>query len=100
MNIPKRKLQMNSFFTSQFNNCPLTWMCHSRTKNSRINRLHERCLRVVYSDKTSSFEKLLENDGPVTVHTRNMQTLAAKNVQGLKEFFTSNNSRPFPCLTK
>ena len=78
MSIPKRKLLMNSFFTSQFNYCPLTWMCHSRTMNNKINRLHERCLRIVHSDKTTSFEKLLEKDGSVTIHTRNLQTLATE----------------------
>ena len=36
MSIPKRKLLMNSFFTSQFNYCLLTWMCHSRTINKRL----------------------------------------------------------------
>ena len=67
---------MNSFFTSQFNYCPLTWMCHSRTMNNKINRLHERWLRIVYSDKTSSFERLLEKDGSATIHTRNLQNIA------------------------
>ena len=71
MSITKRKLLMNSYLTSQFNYYPLTWMCHSRTVNNKINRLHERCLRSVHSDKTSSFEKLLEKDGSVTIHTRN-----------------------------
>ena len=37
---------MNSFFTSQFNYCPLVWMFHSRTMNNKINH-----------NKTSSFEK-------------------------------------------
>ena len=78
MSIPKRKLLMNSFFTSQFNYCPLTWMCHSRTMNNKINRLHERCLRIVHSDKTSSFQKLLEKDGSATRHTRNLQFLATE----------------------
>ena len=78
MSIPKGKLLMNSFFTSQFNYCPLTWMCHSCTMNNKINRLHERCLHIVHSDKTSSFEKLLEKDGSVTIHTRNLQTLATE----------------------
>ena len=32
ISIPKRKLLMNSFFTSQFHYCPLTWMSHSRTR--------------------------------------------------------------------
>ena len=76
MNISKRKLIMNSFFTSQFNYCPLVWMCHSRLINNKINRLHETCLRIIYSDKSSTFEELLEKDGSVTVHFRNIQKLA------------------------
>ena len=53
-------------------------MCHSRTVNNKINRLYERCLRIIHSEKTSSFEKLLEKDGSVTIHTRNLQTLATE----------------------
>ena len=30
MNLTKRRLLMNSFFTSQFSYCPLIWMCHSK----------------------------------------------------------------------
>ena len=41
--------------------------------NNKINRLHEKCLRIVYSDKTSSFEELLEKDG-----SRNLQVLATE----------------------
>ena len=37
MNIYKRKLIMNAFFTAQFNYCPLIWMCHSRENNRKIN---------------------------------------------------------------
>ena len=97
MSIPKRKLLMNSFFTSYFNYCPLTWMCHSRAMNNKINRLQERCLHIVYSDKRSFFEKLLENDGSVTIQTRNLRTLATET---FKEFVTSNNSRPFSMFDK
>ena len=53
-------------------------MCHSRTMNNRINRLHERCLRIVLSDKTSSFEKMLEKDRSITMHTRKLKTLATE----------------------
>ena len=35
-------------------------MCHSRINNTKINRLHERCLRIIYNDKASSFENLLD----------------------------------------
>ena len=78
MSIPKRKLIMNSFFTSQFNYCPLVWMCHSRSMNSRINRLHKTCLRIIYSDKSSSFEELVQKDKSVTIHVKNIQKLATE----------------------
>ena len=72
---------MNAFFDSQFNYCPLIWMFHSRNLNNKINRLHEHCLRVIYNDKTSSFEQLLENDNSVSIHHRNIQTLVIEMYQ-------------------
>ena len=59
----KRRLLVNAFFYSQFNYCKLVWMCHNRTNNNKINRLHERCHRLIYNDKKSSFEDLLEKTG-------------------------------------
>ena len=76
--IAKKRILMNAFFTSQFSYCPPVWMCHSRTNNSKINRLHERCLRLVYNDKQSSFNELLEKDGSVSIHMRNIQILATE----------------------
>ena len=49
----KKHIRMNIFFTSQFSNCPLVWMCYGRTSNNKINVLRERCLRIVYNDKHS-----------------------------------------------
>ena len=51
-------------------------MCHSRTLNNKINRLHERCLRIIYSDKISTFKELLEKDNSASIHYRNIQALA------------------------
>ena len=67
---------MNAFFNSQFNYCPVIWMCHSRALNNKINRLHERCLRIIYNHKTSTFKELLEKDDPVSIHNRKIQALA------------------------
>ena len=53
-------------------------MCHSGTDNNKINRLHERCLQIVYNDKLSSFNGLFEKDGSVSIHMRNIQILANK----------------------
>ena len=53
MDFARRRLIINAFFYSQFNYCQLVWMCHNRTNNDWINRLHERCLRLIYNDKKS-----------------------------------------------
>ena len=37
--------------------------------------MHERALRLVYNDKSSSFRELLERDNSVTIHERNIQVL-------------------------
>ena len=53
-------------------------MFHSRGKNNKINRIHERCLRIIYNDKKSTFYELLEKDGSVSIHKRNLRFLACE----------------------
>ena len=87
MNITKLRSLLNAFFMSQFNYCPLTRTCHSRAKNNKINHLHERCFRIIYEDRASTFKQLMEKDSSVSIHTRNLRFLAAemfKVVKGLR----------------
>ena len=68
-------------------------MCHNRTTNRKINRLHERCLRIIYNDKQSSFKMLLEKDSSVSIHDKNIQCLATemyKASNGLSAPIVSN----------
>ena len=44
--------------------------------HNRINKIHERALRIVYNDDQSSFDELLNRDSSFTIHERNVQTLA------------------------
>ena len=60
MSFNKCRTLMKAFIESQFNYCPLIWMFHSRTMNNKINRIHERALRLVYSDHASSLAELLK----------------------------------------
>ena len=69
---------MKAFVISQFSYGPLVWMRHSRTLNNKINKLHERTLRLVYDDRQSTFEELLDIDKSVTIHHRNLQVLATE----------------------
>ena len=64
---------MNSFLNIKFSYFPLTWMFHSRKLNHEINRMHDKCLRVVYNGNTSSYEEFLEIDTYVSGDHRNKQ---------------------------
>ena len=68
----KLRILMNTFVKSQFNYCPLIWMFHNRTLNNKINKLHERALRIVYRDENLTFQDLLEKDNTITVHHTNL----------------------------
>ena len=49
MSLEKCRTLMKVFIESQFNYCPLIWMLRSRALNNKINHIHERALRTVYS---------------------------------------------------
>ena len=90
MDINQKRTIMHAFVKSQFGYCPLVWMFHNRTLNNRINKIHERALRIAYNDHDSSFDKLLEKDNSVTIHHRNIQALAIeifKIIKGISPKF-------------
>ena len=93
MSIHKRRMTMKAFIASEFGYCPLVWMFHSRKLNSRVNKLHERTLRIVYQDYASSFTELLEKDNSTTMHSRNIQLLAT-------ELFKVNNKMSPPLVNE
>ena len=86
MTIENRKKIMNAFISSQFSYCPLVWMFHSRALNNRINRIHERALRIVYNDIFTPFEQLLQKNNSFTIHERNIQLLAIELFKVIKGY--------------
>ena len=77
MDLNKRRNLMKAFITSQFSYCPLIWIFHSRNLNNKINRIHERALRLVYQSNLS-FSELLNLDNSVTVHQKYLQVLVTE----------------------
>ena len=84
MSFKQRRRIMKAFITSQFGYCPLIWMFCSRKLNNRINRIHERALRIVYNDNEASFQELLDYDCSVTIHQKNLQCLAIEMFKVIK----------------
>ena len=61
-------------------------MCHSRTLNIKINKIHERALRIVFNDNNSSFDALIQKAGTVKIHHRNLQILAVEIYKALHNY--------------
>ena len=66
-------------------------MFHSRGLNNKINRIHERALRIAYNDKSSSYGELLAKDRSVTIHHRNITALVHRNISDAGNFPTTFN---------
>ena len=64
---------MKAFRDFQFNHWLLIWMVHSRTLSNKINCLHERALRIVYSGCKSSFCEVLEKDRKFSIYHENIR---------------------------
>ena len=76
---------------------------HPRTMNNKINCIHERALRLVYSGHIYSSDELLKKDRSFSIHNRNIQSLVIeiyKFFHGLsrrtiKNFFHLNTNIPY-----
>ena len=44
--------------------------------NKKVNHVHERALRLVYQDYSSTFEELLKKDNSMTFHHKNIHQVA------------------------
>ena len=93
VNKDKLKLIMRTFIQSQFNYCPLLWMFHSRMLDNKINKLHERALRLVYKNDDLNFQELLDLDNSVTIHQKNLRRTGNRNVQGKEQYCTNSYAK-------
>ena len=65
----------------------------SRQNLNKINKLHERALRIVYNNYELSFHELLFIDRSYSIHHRNIQPLSIelyKNINGLSPEIVNN----------
>ena len=58
---------------SQSSYGPLIWMFHGRNVNNKINKIHDKALRIAFKGTSSKFEDLFMKAAYVTVHQRNLQ---------------------------
>ena len=60
-------------------------MFRSRTLNNKLNKLHERALRLVYDDRQTKLEELRNRDKLVTIHHKICRYLQYRIVQSTSQ---------------
>ena len=79
MNISQHTLIGNAFIMSQSSYCTLIWMFYSQVMEHRINKIHEMTLTLIDPNQHQlTFQELLEKNKTVSIHQRNLQTLATE----------------------
>ena len=74
----KKSLLISSYVKSQFQYCPLIWMFCSKTSMKKINRIHEKSLRIIYNDYVSDYNNLLSLSNKPTIHQYCIQSLVTE----------------------
>ena len=55
-------------------------MCHSRTNDRKIGKLHEIFFTITNNNGQSSFKELLEKDSSDSIYERGVKILALKSI--------------------
>ena len=74
----KKRLVSNTVIKSHFSYSPLIGMLSSLRSNNLINEIHERSLKAIYNDTSSTFQELLQRNRSVNIRHKNI-----KNIQAL-----------------
>ena len=86
VDVEKHRVMMSAFVVSQVSYCPSVWKLHDRSVNKKINKIHERALRIACEGGCSHFEELLTKANTVSIHHKNLQLLATEIFKTQRNF--------------
>lgn len=93
LDLRSRKIIYSSFIMSNFNFCPMVWHFCGKMNNNKMEKLHERSMRIVHNDFSSSYSELLQKGRTTTI-------LAARLKQLVVEVFKAVNGFSPPCVSE
>jgi hypothetical protein len=91
IDVKAKSVLVSSFIMSNFNYCSIVWHFCGITNNTKLEKLQERSLRIIYKDYDSSYLELLGTTGNQTLATRRIKSI-------LLEVFKSLNKLNAKCL--
>lgn len=84
----EKELLINTFVYSNFNYCPLVWHFSSKKSTLKIEKIQERCLRLLQNNTTDTYEDLLAKSNQPSMEVKRIRTLA------IEIFKTLNDMNP------
>ena len=88
LNTKTKMIIFNSFIVCHFNYCPLVWHHCSKDSMTKMEKVQERGLRIVFNDNISSYEELLAKANKKTLYVERLKKIA------LLVFKCTNNDGP------
>ena len=79
---------VNSFIYANFNYCPLIWHFSTYKLIRKIEKVQQRCLRIVLYDYGNDYDVLLRKSGKETIKIKRLRVLV------IEIFKTVNNLNP------
>ena len=84
----EKQILISSFVYSDFNYWPLIWHFYSKILMQKIEKVQERCLRIILGDNESNYDALVNKSGKSTIEVKRLRTLA------IEIWKTLNNQNP------
>ena len=75
MEFKAKEILVQSFVFSNFNYCPSVWHFSSEKSMRKIEKIHERALRFLSNDSTSSHDDLFSKAGKCSMKISRLRTL-------------------------
>ena len=92
LDVNSRKIIYNSFVSCNFNYCPLVWHFCGKVNNSKLEKIHERALKIIYNNYDSSYEELISTSNSTTLLISRIHLI-------LYEVFKSIQKINPPCIS-
>ena len=88
-----RKSIYRSFIAANFNYCPISWIFCGKKNTSKLEKLQERALRLVFCDQTATYDDLLKRGNFLSLKAFRTRCLAVevyKCVHGLNPTYIND----------
>ena len=95
LDVSTRRTVYDSFVASNFNYCPLVWNFCGATNNKNLEKIQERCLRIIYQDYESPYETLLETANTTSLVVPRLRLIRLEVYESLHQLNTKCIQRLF-----